>query len=68
MTKYNISIQGMHCKSCKMLVDDILCDSGAKSIKIEVDDKKKIGKASFEFSGNFNELKKEIESNGYKVK
>ena len=48
MAKYNLNIEGMHCKSCKILVNDVLEELGASSILIDVDEKKKIGKVSFD--------------------
>ena len=68
MTKYNLSVQGMHCRSCKMLVTDILQELGASNISIEVDEKKKIGKVSFNYSGDKKLVNMAIEKEGYKVK
>ena len=41
-------VKGMHCKSCKMLVTDALEENGAKNIVIELNEKKQVGKVSFE--------------------
>ena len=42
--KINLKIKGMHCKSCKMLIEDALEDLGVKS---NVDNEK--GTATIEF-------------------
>ena len=60
------TIKGMHCKSCVMLVQDALEEIGAKEIRISLDEKKQIGKASFEYK-NKEEAIKVIEKEGYKV-
>ena len=68
MTKYTFNVQGMHCRSCKMLVTDILQELGASTISIDVDEKKKIGKVSFNYSGDKKLVNMAIEKEGYKVK
>jgi copper chaperone len=63
--KINLKIKGMHCKSCKMLIEDALDDLGVKS---NVDNEK--GTATIEFNeSNITEekIKKAIEKEGYKV-
>ena len=46
--KVELTVKGMHCRSCEMLVKDALEEAGAKNIKIHLDEKKQIGKVSFE--------------------
>ena len=63
--KINLKIKGMHCKSCKMLIEDALDDLGVKS---NVDNEK--GTATIEFDENkisADKIKKAIEKEGYKV-
>ncbi|MBI5389640.1 cation transporter [Candidatus Woesearchaeota archaeon] len=36
-------IKGMHCKSCKALVEDVLLDIGVKIVSLTVDETKKEG-------------------------
>jgi copper chaperone CopZ len=67
MTKYNLTVKGMHCKSCGMLVADALEDLGATNVKTQVDEKKKVGKVSFEYSGDKKKAVAVIEKEGYKV-
>ena len=61
-----LTIQGMHCGSCALGVEMLL---NAKSVKAKVDFNSK--KAEIELDPNkisFEEIKKEIENVGYKVK
>lgn len=66
MARINLEVGGMHCKSCKMLVEDALKELGAKEIKIELDEKRKAGKVSCDFSDR-EKVVKAIEVEGYKV-
>jgi copper chaperone CopZ len=59
-----IEIEGMHCKSCKMLIEDALDDVG---IKANVNVEK--GFVDLDLSGKtLSLIKKVIEDEGYKVK
>jgi len=64
--KLNLKVKGMHCKSCKLLVEEALQDIGAKNISISIDEKKQVGDVKAE-----HEDKKKIifaiENEGYKV-
>lgn len=62
----NLKVEGMHCKSCIMIIEDSLNDIGAKNIKVSLDEKKKIGSVLCEFSDR-NKIVKAIEAEGYKV-
>ena len=68
MTKFNLNVEGMHCKSCKILVNEVLEELGASGILIDVDEKKKHGKVSFDYSGGKKNVISAIEKEGYKVK
>ena len=58
-----LNVEGMHCKSCEMLISDELEENGAKNIKID----HKTGKLSFD--GLSEEKGVEIvEKEGYKVR
>lgn len=59
--KINLNIEGMHCNSCKVLIEDALGELGAKDIKVE------IGKVSCDFRDK-NAVIRAIEKEGYKVK
>ena len=56
-----MKISGMHCPSCKVLIEDVLNDEGAK-IKSFVKDELEI-----ETQKSFKDIKKSIENEGYKV-
>ncbi|MFA4887084.1 MAG: heavy metal-associated domain-containing protein [Candidatus Nanoarchaeia archaeon] len=56
-------VKGMHCKSCVMLITDALEENGIKKVKISLDEKKQIGKVSFE--GDKEKAIKLIEAEGY---
>ncbi len=62
-----MTIKGMHCKSCVMLIQDALEEVGATNIKISLDEKKQVGKVSCDFKGDKKEIIKVIEKEGYKV-
>ena len=66
MPKISLIVKGMHCKSCKMLVEDALLDIGAKDIDVSVDEKKQIGKISCDFPDK-NKVVDAIEKEGYTV-
>ena len=66
MGMINLTVIGMHCGSCKMLVEDALNDLGAKKIKISVNEKIKVGEVSCEYEDK-NKIIKAIEAEGYKV-
>lgn len=61
-----LTVQGMHCKSCVILIQDALEEIGAKNVKINVDEKKQLGKVSFEHEDR-KKVIKTIEIEGYKV-
>lgn len=64
MKKINLTIKGMHCKSCEMLIKDELADLGTKECNID----SKTGKAVIVFDEsklNLNKIKFAIKSHGY---
>ena len=67
MATYDLSITGMHCNSCKILVTDALEELGATKVRIDLDEKKQIGKATFEYAGTRQAAVKAIEKEGYKA-
>ena len=66
MPKINLDVRGMHCKSCKMLIEDALDEMGAKNIKVSVDEKKKTGEVSCDHASK-EEVISAIEKEGYVV-
>lgn len=66
MKTIELKIKGMHCPSCKMVINDILDDLGVE--KSTVDSKK--GTAIIDFDENKitqDQIKKDIEQEGYEV-
>ncbi len=58
--KTGVRIEGMHCKSCEMLITDILEDHGATIIFNK-------DKATITHEIPFKEIKGDLEKEGYKV-
>jgi len=50
MTKIKLAVNGMHCNSCKMLIQDELEDLGAKNIKITLDEANQKGTVECEIA------------------
>ncbi|MBS3136951.1 heavy-metal-associated domain-containing protein [Candidatus Woesearchaeota archaeon] len=67
--KIQLTIDGMHCKSCKMLVTDALINLGAKNIKIDLDEKKQVAQLSLEYNDKDKiDIINAIRNEGYKVR
>jgi copper chaperone CopZ len=66
MATVNLKVKGMHCKSCRMLVEDALNDLGAKNISVSVDEKKQIGNVSCTHA-DISAVKEAIRKEGYEV-
>lgn len=67
MKKIKLKIQGMHCPSCEMLINDALEEIGLRNIKIN----SKTGLAEIKYDEEkttLDEIKKTIEKEGYKIK
>lgn len=62
-----LNVEGMHCKSCVMLVEDSLGDLGAKDIKIDLDEKSQKAVVSCDYSGDKMDVINIIKKEGYKV-
>ena len=67
MKQLNLKVEGMHCKSCEVIITEELEDAGAKDVKVSASkgtvsatiDEKKVSEAK---------VKQLIEKEGYKVK
>lgn len=68
MAKIQFVVTGMHCNSCKMLVEEELQDIGAKDILVTVDQKKETGVVSCDYNGDFKNVVAAIKKAGYTVK
>ncbi len=67
MTNIKLDIEGMHCKSCVMLVEDSLEELGAKDIKIDLDEKTQKAVLSCEYDKDKMDIINTIKKEGYKV-
>lgn len=68
MVKIDLTVNGMHCNSCKMIVTENLEELGAKNISIDLDEKKQVAKVSLDYSGDRKNVISSIEKEGYKVR
>lgn len=67
MKKTNLTITGMHCSSCEILIKEALTDAGAAKAEVSHKD----GKLTVEYDESKLDqakIKKIIENEGYKVK
>jgi len=64
MKKVNLKIDGLHCKSCKALIEsEVKAVNKVKDIDVDLAS----GSATLEFDGNIEEVYKTIEDLGYTV-
>ncbi len=66
MANHTLKVKKMHCKSCKILIEEALQDIGAKDISISVDEKKQVGTVSFSHP-DLEKAKGAIAKEGYEV-
>ena len=66
MGKIKVTVKKMHCKSCKMIVEEALQDIGAKDIVIAVDEEKQVGTVSCTHA-DLSTVKNAIKKEGYEV-
>jgi len=64
MSEKKFVIKGMHCKSCSMLIEDILEDMDIKVKSLTVDDDKKEGTLLIDTDQDPNKIKETIEAEG----
>ena len=67
MAKIQLNVEGMHCKSCKMIVEDNLQEIGATNIAVTVNEKTKTGTVSCDYNGDQMHVINAIKKEGYKV-
>jgi copper chaperone CopZ len=67
MTKIQFNIEGVHCNSCKMIIEENLQEIGAKNIKVTVDEKKQTGTVACDYYGDKLDIVNTIKKEGYKV-
>lgn len=69
MSLKTVEIKGMHCKSCKMLIEDIMDDLDSEVVSFDVDQKKQIGILKVETEKTGKEIADAIKAEGeYTVK
>ena len=61
-----IKVSGMHCKSCEMLLSDVLSEIKGVS-RVSADSKKNTVSVSLDDDGLLDQVKKAIQKEGYKV-
>lgn len=64
MLKYKILIEGMNCHGCVIAVKRTIENLGGENVNVSLDE----GYAEFEIEEYTDEIKKDIEKKGYKVK
>ncbi len=67
MAKLQLNIEGVHCKSCKMVIEDNLQELGATNIKVTVDEKTQKGTVACDYAGDKLDIVNAIKKEGYKV-
>jgi copper chaperone CopZ len=66
--KQTITVNGMHCNSCKVIITEVLEEAGAKDIHVNLDEKKQVGTITLSSDLPKAKLKELIEEQGeYKV-
>lgn len=68
MSHMQIKVKGMHCPSCKMLIEEELEDAGCTNIKTDLNTESQIGEISFNTELQKEKITKIIQDQGdYKV-
>ena len=62
--KQTLTVNGMHCNSCKMLITEALEDAGATQVHINLDTKKQVGTLTLDTKLPKAKLKEIIEKEG----
>ena len=63
-TKKTITVNGMHCTSCSMIIRETLEDAGAKDITISLDKDKQMGTVTLTSDLSDKKIKELIENEG----
>jgi len=63
-----LTVSGMHCKSCVIIVEEVLADLGAKNITVNLNEKTQQAHVSCSSDKSIEDIKNAIEQEGYKVK
>lgn len=66
--KHTLTVKGMHCNSCRILVSEALEESGAKDVSVKLDEKKQVGLVTLTSNLSKDKLKQIVQAQGdYKV-
>lgn len=67
MTKIELKVDGMHCKSCTILTKDALEEIGAKDIQVELGSGSGPASVSCDYDGDKMDVIDAIKKQGFKV-
>lgn len=68
MANINLTVEGTHCKSCKMLITDVVQEAGARNVNVQIDEKKQLGTVACDYTGDIMDIVNAIKKEGYKVR
>lgn len=68
MANINLTVEDIHCKSCKMLITDAVQEAGARNVNVQIDEKKQIGTVACDYAGDIMNIINAIKKEGYKVR
>lgn len=68
MADINLTVEGIHCKSCKMLITDAVQEAGARNVNVQIDEKKQVGTVACDYTGDIIDIVNAIKKEGYKVR
>jgi copper chaperone CopZ len=63
MSKLQLKVKGMHCRSCEMLITEVLEEAGAKNVEVS----HKTGDLSLETNLSVEKVKELIKKEGYET-
>ena len=58
------TIKGMHCKSCKALIEDVLDDMNIKVVSFDVNEEEQLGQLQIEADNSAEDIIKAIQEEG----
>ena len=64
MTKHTITVKGMHCNSCKIIISEALEEAGAKNVHVGLNAQAQYGVVTFTSDLPQNKIKAIIEAQG----
>lgn len=64
MSLMNFKVTGTHCKSCKILIEDIMEDLDTEVVSLDLDEQAQVAKLQVKSDKSADEIKKAIEAEG----